>query len=81
MAIQESMLARRSGETWYVAGNNATGKELTLKLSLPMLSKGDQVTLYSDNLKNREPECKEFKVTGKPISITMADQGGFVMVK
>lgn len=76
------VLARRSGNTWYVAGNNATGKPLTLKLNLPMLQKGDKVTLYSDNLKDREPRKAEQKVNNpKTVTVTMADQGGFVMVK
>lgn len=76
------VLARRSGNTWYVAGNNATGKPLTLKLNLPMLQKGDKVTLYSDNLKDRESRKAEQKVNNpKAVTVTMADQGGFVMVK
>ena len=76
------VLARKSGQTWYIAGNNATGKTLNLTLSLPMLSKGDAATLYSDNLKNREPQKSTLKV-GNPakVKITMADQGGFVIVK
>ena len=50
------VLARRSGDKWYIAGNNATGAPLMLKLNLPMLQKGDQATLYSDNLQDREPQ-------------------------
>lgn len=76
------VLARRHGDTWYVAGNNATGKPLTLKLNLPMLQKGDKVTLYSDNLKDREPQQAEVKVSNpKAVTVTMAGQGGFVLVK
>lgn len=76
------VLARRHGDTWYIAGNNATGAPLTLKLNLPMLTKGDRVTLYSDNLKDREPQKSELKVSNpKAVSVTMADQGGFVIVK
>ena len=75
------VLARRHGNTWYIAGNNATGRELTLKLSLPMLAKGDKATLYADNPKTREPERRELKVTAKPVTVTMADQGGFVIVR
>lgn len=72
------VLARRHGDTWYIAGNNATGKPLTLKLSLPMVKKGN-ATLYSDNMKTREPEKKNIKI-GATCSVTMADQGGFVIV-
>ncbi len=76
------ILARKSGGKWYVAGNNATGKTLTLTLSLPMLHKGDVATLYSDNVKSHEPEKKELKI-GNPqkVKLTMVDQGGFVLVK
>lgn len=74
------VLARRSGSQWYIAGNNATGAPLTLKLSLPMLKKGDAVTLYSDNLKDLEPQKTSAKYNGK-FTVTMADQGGFVIVK
>ena len=76
------VLARRHGDTWYIAGNNATGAPLTLKLNLTMLQKGDKVQLYSDNLKDREPQLSELKVNNpKAVSVTMADQGGFVIVK
>ncbi|MBO4673296.1 MAG: glycoside hydrolase family 97 catalytic domain-containing protein [Bacteroidaceae bacterium] len=76
------VLARRHAGTWYIAGNNATGAPLTLKLNLPMLQKGDKATLYSDNLKDREPQKSELKVSNpKAVTISMADQGGFVIVK
>lgn len=76
------VLARRHGTTWYIAGNNATGATLTLKLNLPMLNKGDKATLYSDNLKDREPQKAELKISNpKSVTVTMADQGGFVIVK
>ena len=75
------VLARRHGNTWYIAGNNATGETLKLKLSLPMLKKGDLAALYSDNIKDREPQLTELKVKNpQAVTITMADQGGFVIV-
>jgi len=73
------VLARRHGDTWYIAGNNATGKPLTLKLTLPMLKKG-AATLYSDNMKTREPEKKSIKVNNS-YSVTMPDQGGFIIIQ
>ncbi len=75
------ILARRSGGKWYIAGNNATGAPLTLSLSLPMLQKGQTATLYSDNLKNREPQQTTLKVANpQKVKLSMADQGGFVIV-
>ena len=41
------IVARRSGNKWYVAGLNAEEKELKLKLSLPMFA-GKQITYYND---------------------------------
>ncbi len=75
------VLARRSGDTWYVTGTNATGASLKLSLTLPMLQKGDQYTLYSDNAKTLEPECTAATFKGKPLTITIPSQGGFVIVR
>lgn len=75
------VLARRSGNQWYIAGNNATGAPLTLTLPLDMVQKNDQLTLYSDNIKTREPQKTTVKYNGKALTVTLADQGGFVVVK
>lgn len=76
-----AVLARRSGNKWYIAGNNATGAPLTLNLTLPMLTKGDALTLYTDDVKTFEPQLSKVNYNGKSIRMTMADQGGFVIVK
>lgn len=78
---QYVVLARRHGNTWYIAGNNATDKPLTLQLNLPMLQKGDKIRLYSDNLKTREPELSTPLYKGKALRVTLASQGGFVLVR
>ncbi len=75
------VLARRCGDTWYVAGNNATDGNLTLKLNLSSLCAEGQATLYTDNPKTHEPERKEVRLTAKPFSLTVPPQGGFVMVR
>ena len=76
------VLARRSGSKWYIVGNNATGAPLTLTLSLPMLEKGESVSLYSDELTTREPQLSQLKVKDpQKVTVTMADQGGFIIVK
>lgn len=74
------VLARRCGDKWYIAGNNATGKPLTLTLNLPMLKKGT-AQLYSDNMKTREPQTATIKVKPQAVKVSMADQGGFVIVQ
>jgi hypothetical protein len=47
-----------------------------------MLTKGETISLYSDNIKNREPQLAQQKIANpQKVKITMADQGGFVIVK
>lgn len=76
------ILARRHADSWYIAGNNATGQTMTKTLSLPMLSKGDVVTIYADNLKDGEPTMKQIKIKDPmKVKVTMLNNGGFVIVK
>ena len=75
------VLARRSGTTWYVCGTNATGETLKLSIPLSMWGKGDVVRMYADNLATREPELREVKYNGKSLTVSIPDQGGFVLVK
>ena len=47
-----------------------------------MLEKGESVNLYSDELTTREPQLSQLKVKDpQKVTVTMADQGGFVIVK
>lgn len=75
------VLARRCGSQWYIAGVNALKSPLTLRLNLPMLTKGGNVTVYSDNKKDREPMKSEMKVK-KPeaVTVTMQPDGGVIIV-
>ena len=45
------IMARRTGDKWYVVGINAQETPVKLKLSLPMFSAGSQLNLYSDTEK------------------------------
>lgn len=78
-----AVLARRSGEKWYVAGLNATDQEMKLDLSLPMFA-GKSVTIYNDKpTKNGAlplPQMKETKIGKKgTIKVTMQPSGGLVI--
>ncbi len=78
---QFCVLERKSIEgTLYLAGNNATQQNKTLKVQPQGIEKGQKLKLYTDNLKTREPEVREVVYKGKPIAVTMAPQGGFVIV-
>lgn len=73
---QYVIMARRSGDTWYVAGINATGKAMEKTLTLPMLKAGESVSLYMNG------KLVEAKMSRKhTIKVSMPDNGGFVVVK
>lgn len=74
------VLARRHGNTWYIAAVNATAEPLKLKLNLPMLA-GQEVSLYSDD-KKMQPQLKLQKIkTDGRVQLTVQPQGGVVIVK
>ena len=68
------VLARRNGNTWYVAGINGTDEERSLETPLSFIPDG-KMTLYEDG--------NPWKVTDSvklPKHITCKARGGFVMV-
>jgi hypothetical protein len=73
-----SIIARRHGEQWYIAGVNALEEPLELELNLPMVA-GEKVTIYTDN-NEREPFVTESRVkrNGK-VTVTLQPRGGFVI--
>ena len=80
------VLARRHGDTWYIAGVSAEQEPLKLKLDLPMLAKDQVVEIYADpaQLKSMTPgviEKRDLKVK-KPaeVPLTILPSSGFVIV-
>ena len=74
------VLARRHGNTWYIAAVNATAEPLKLKLDLPVLA-GQEVSLYSDDTK-MQPQLKLQKIkTDGSLQLTVQPQGGAVIVE
>jgi hypothetical protein len=73
-----TVIARRHGDNWYVAGVNAGSEAIKLKLQLPML-KEQTVSTYNDD-KNRELSVKSSKMDKNGVlPITIQPQGGFVL--
>lgn len=77
------VIARRHGNDWYVAGLNASGKELKLELELPMFA-GREVALYCDKTAKDSlwPTTLLRKVkVGKNgrVKVTMLHDGGVVV--
>ncbi|KDN54371.1 alpha-glucosidase [Flavobacterium seoulense] len=73
-----SVVARRHGQKWYVAGVNAEKTAKTLKIKLPMLA-GQNVIILNDNA-NRETNTASSKVSKNgELSIVIQPNGGFVL--
>lgn len=75
------VLARRHGNTWYVAGTNAADSALTLNLDLSrFVGCGQVVTFTGDSPADGRIESKSIKVEDSArILVTICPQGGFVI--
>lgn len=74
-----SVVARRHGDTWYIAGVNGEKEAKKLTLNLPMLSK-QTVSMYNDK-KDGTPFQEMVKVANKgQLTLTLQPNGGFVLV-
>ena len=72
------VLARRHGNTWYVAAVNAGSEPLKLKFDLDMFA-GKTVSLYKDD-KRGEPQLIPLKVKEKGrVQLEVYPQGGIVL--
>ena len=77
---ESAVIARRSGDTWYIAGINGTENEITLTPDYSRIAEGITiVTLITDN--GGEPG-KGFKIESDvtPAPLTLPARGGFVAV-
>ncbi|MDD5992575.1 MAG: glycoside hydrolase family 97 catalytic domain-containing protein, partial [Prevotellaceae bacterium] len=81
---RHAVLARRTGDKWYVAGLNGTNEAMTLTLNLPMFA-GKKVNLYTDNPRKKGETVptsvlKTLKVgkDGKA-KVTIQGMGGIVI--
>ena len=79
-----AVIARRTGNDWYVAGLNGTDKPMTLTLDLPMFT-GKTVSLYTDNPRKKDEivpssVLKTLKVgkDGKA-KVTIQPMGGIII--
>jgi hypothetical protein len=75
---QYVVLARRSGDQWYVCGVNAQNKALKLKIALPMFA-GKNVKMYNDD-QSGVTDQKELNI-GKngAIALEIQPNGGVVL--
>jgi hypothetical protein len=74
------VLARRSGNAWFVVGINGDGYEKQLHIQLPFVVKKSTVVLISDGNNNRTFEIHSITVIpSESIDVTLKANGGFVL--
>jgi hypothetical protein len=76
---EHAVIARRSGNTWYVAGINGTDHPLTLTACAPFLPANGKVTLFADAPAG---SGDKWNITRGPLpaSLRCQPRGGFVAV-
>ncbi|MDD3079279.1 MAG: glycoside hydrolase family 97 catalytic domain-containing protein [Paludibacter sp.] len=76
------VIARRSGDKWYVAGINSQAESQKISLDLSKLKKlqQKQFTIITDGSTNRSFEEKPISLQGKNIETELKPNGGFVMI-
>ena len=75
------LLARRSGDKWYVVGVNAEQQPLKKVITLPMFEKGTSVDIYSDDAQ-LQGSLKSVKLNKKKqLAITIPCNGGLVITQ
>ncbi len=75
------IMARRSGDQWFVAGVNAEATPVKTTLSLPMFASGTSLNVYSDNAK-LQGSVKAVKQNKKQqLTITIPENGGVVITQ
>ena len=81
-----AIIARRAGNTWYVAGIKADKQPLKKTITLPMFAKDTQLTVYADDPKyasdpNLAGSVKTVKQNKKQqMTITIPENGGALIV-
>jgi len=74
------VIARRHGDSWYVAGVNAQKETVKIKVSLPMFQGVKEVRLYSDD-EQLNGKISSVKVGKKQeIELSIPQNGGVVIV-
>jgi hypothetical protein len=74
------VLARRHGDTWYVAGINAQKETQELKIKLPMMAAGSNYRIYTDDAGLNGKLETERLTKSQEIKISIPGNGGLLIV-
>ena len=76
---QNAVLARRSGNRWFVAGINGTDEPQALKCDLSFIGANREATLFADS-GNADAPWQISTISTLPASVACQPRGGFVIV-
>ncbi len=76
---KSSVVARRSGSRWFVAGINGTDEPQTLKSDLSFIGANREATLFADS-GNADTPWQISTLSTLPASVACQPRGGFVIV-
>ncbi len=78
---KSAVIARRSGQTWYVAGINGTEEDAAIAFSLKRLDSAAQTAqLFSDGETDRDIRVSSLPLGDGPVRIPCRPRGGFLLV-
>ena len=72
------IMARRSGDKWFVVGINAEKEPLKKTITLPMFAKGSSLAFYSDD-SQLQGSLKQLKMKNNKFKIEIPCNGGLVI--
>ena len=75
-----AVLARRHGDTWYVAGVNAQDETAELEVELPMFAAGETVACYEDDDKLQGKLAERRVGKNGKMKLSIPKNGGVVLV-
>ena len=73
------ILARRSGNQWFVAGINAEDQPLKKTLTLPMFEQGTSLSVYTDDVKLQGSIKTQRMAKKQQITVSIPQNGGVVI--
>ena len=73
-----AIMARRSGDKWYVAGINAQKEPVKVKVPLPMFAKGSTVKVYGDDAQLNGTVTTQ-KLKRQELAVTIPENGGLLI--
>ncbi len=73
------IMARRTGNKWFVVGINAEEQQLKKTITLPMFEKGTSLTIYSDDVQLNGSVKTVAQNKKQQLTITIPCNGGVVI--